>query len=321
MKTALITGITGQDGSYLAKFLVEKGYVVIGLTRYKNLINLRGLSYLGIIDNVIIEECDLMDMASVIRIIEKYRPHEIYNLAAQSSVGVSFEHPTATIQFNVNSVLNMLEAIRLVDKSIRIYQASSSEMYGKVSLLPVTLSTPMHPLSPYAVSKASGFWAVRNFREAFGLFSCNGVLFNHESVLRTGNFFVKKVITESIKIKKGLVNELRVGNIDVRRDFGYAPKYVEAMWLLLQHQNPIDVIICSGESISLREIVNHVFTSLEIPSSKLVIDKNLFRPVDIEDIYGSNSIAREVLGWNYDIGFKSILELLIQDELKQKVNF
>ena len=317
MKTALITGVTGQDGNYLAKLLLEKGYAVIGLTRNRNLANLGGLSYLGIRNDTIIEECNLTDLPSVIRLMEKYKPAEIYNLAAQSSVGVSFEQPTATIQFNINSVLNILEAVRLTDKSIRIYQASSSEMFGKVSSLPVTLSTPMHPLSPYAVSKASAFWAVRNFREAFQMFACNGILFNHESSLRSNDFFVKKVITESIKIQRGLIDQLRVGNINVKRDFGYAPKYVEAMWLLLQHREPIDVIICSGVSISLREIIDHVFSALKVPSSKLTIDNNLFRPVDIEDIYGSNLIAKEVLGWSYDLDFRVVLDLLIEEELRK----
>lgn len=316
MKTAMITGVTGQDGAYLSKFLLDKGYTVIGLTRNRNSANWTGLTYLGINDKIIIDDCDLLDGAAIIRIVEKYKPNEIYNLAAQSSVGLSFEQPTSTILFNINSVLNLLEAIRLVDQSIHFYQASSSEMFGKVTSLPITLSSPMHPLSPYAISKATGYWSVINFREAFGLFACNGILFNHESPLRTKNFFVKKVIADSVKIKLGLQEKLRVGNIDVKRDFGYAEKYVEAMWLLLQQSTPTDVIICSGKSISLRDIISYIFSKLEIDMSCLVIDKSLFRPVEIEDTYGSNSKAKEVLGWSYEQNFNSVLDIMIDEELR-----
>ncbi len=315
MKTAMITGITGQDGSYLAKLLVEKGYRVIGIIRSHHSSNLFNLNYLGILDKVTLEECDLCDLAFVIGLIEKISPDELYNLAAQSSVGLSFSHPTSTIQYNITSVLNLLEAIRLVNKPIRFYQASSSEMFGKVQTLPITLSTPMSPLSPYATSKASGYWSVINFRESYDIFASNGILFNHESFLRPKSFFVKKVISESMQIHFGHRDFLNVGNLDVKRDFGYAPLYVEAMWRMLQLDRPHDLIICSGESISLRSIVIHIFKKLGIDESKLRIDHELYRPVEIANIYGDNSSAKELLDWSYDIDFREILDKIIVEEM------
>ncbi len=319
MTTAFITGVSGQDGAYLARLLLSKGYKVIGITRNNNSKNLFNLSYLGIQDKIIFEEGDLCDLPFVIRILEKHNPKEIYNLAAQSSVGLSFAQPTTTIHYNVSSVLNLLEAIRLVDPNIRFYQASSSEMFGKVTNLPVTLTTPMHPLSPYAISKATNYWTVVNFRESYGLFVCNGILFNHESHLRSNTFFVKKVLEESFKIKSGKLDFLRVGNIEVKRDFGFAPKYVEAMWLMLQQKEPLDFIICSGRSISLRHIIEYVFEKLELDKSKLIVDRNLYRPVDILDTYGDNTSAKELLGWSYSMKFEEVLDQLIIEEMQRKV--
>lgn len=312
--TAFITGISGQDGAYLAQLLLGKGYKIVGITRNNHPTNYYNLTYLGIQDRIVFEEGDLCDLSFIIRIIEKHRPTEIYNLAAQSSVGLSFAQPTATIHYNVSSVLNLLEAIRIVDKSVKFYQASSSEMFGKVVNLPVTTTTSMHPLSPYAISKATNYWTVVNFRESYNLFVCNGILFNHESYLRSNTFFVKKVLQDSFKIKSGKLEFLRVGNIDVKRDFGYAPKYVEAMWLMLQHKEPHDFIICSGKSISLRHIIEYVFKKLGIDSSKVVVDQNLYRPVDIVDIYGDNSQAKELLGWSYSMTFEEVLDQLILEE-------
>jgi len=315
MKTALITGITGQDGAYLSELLLNNGYSVIGITRSYNNSNLSKLKYLHIHDQVKLEECDLADIPSIISLIKKYKPLEIYNLAAQSSVGLSFEQPIGTITFNSISVLNLLESIRIVDKNIRFYQASSSEMFGKVINLPITEESPMHPLSPYAISKATAYWSVINYRESYGLFACNGILFNHESYLRTENFFVKKVIKNSIKIKKGLLQVLKVGNIDLKRDFGYAPEYVKAMWLSLQHNIADDYLICSGNSISLREIIYYVFDKLEIHRDRLVSDEDLFRPTDIVDIYGDNAKAKKNLNWTYNLHFFEILDRLIEEEL------
>jgi GDPmannose 4,6-dehydratase len=316
MKTALITGITGQDGSYLAQFLLAKGYKVIGITRNNYKPDLRNLDHLKISHEILLEECDLCDLAFVITIIEKHKPEEIYNLSAQSSVGLSFKQPTSTMHYNINSVLNLVEAIRLVNKSIKFYQASSSEMFGKVDNLPVTLSTPMHPLSPYAISKATNYWTVVNFRESYNLFACNGILFNHESVLRPKNFFIKKIISDSLRVKSGVLNTLNVGNLDVKRDFGYAPKYIEAMWLMLQYKEPRDFIICSGKSILLKDIVHYVFRKLNIHASKITIDSSLYRPTDIYDIYGDNSQAKELLGWSYNMDFEKVLDQLIEQEME-----
>jgi GDPmannose 4,6-dehydratase len=318
MKTAIVTGISGQDGAYLAELLIRNGYRVVGIIRSYNNSNLNKLKYLRLQEKIHLEECDLSDITSIISIIRRHAPEEIYNLAAQSSVGLSFEQPIGTIAFNSISVLNLLESIRIVDKQIKFYQASSSEMFGRVSSLPITEESPMHPLSPYAISKATAYWSVVNYRESYGLFACNGVLFNHESYLRTSNFFVKKVIAQSIQIANGQLNELRVGNIDIRRDFGYAPEYVKPMWLMLQQPKADDYIICSGTSVSLREVIEHVFKRLDIAPSCLVIDPELFRPTDIVDIYGDNGKAKIALGWDYRLSFKAVLDKLIDEELQNR---
>lgn len=315
-KTALITGITGQDGCYLSRFLLEKGYRVVGITRSYSNVNSKNLSYLGIEKEVIIEECDMYDIIGIISLIKEYRPDHIYNLAAQSSVKVSFEQPIGTIKYNIESVLNLLEAIRLTDPSIRFYQASTSEMYGTINTLPVSLSTHLNPVSPYGVSKASAFMLVNNYRNAYHLFAVNGILFNHESYLRTTNFFVKKVITESIRIKKGKAAELKIGNIDIKRDFGYAPKYVEAMYLSMIYHTADNYMVCSGTSVSLRAIIMHIFDRLTIDPARLVIDPVLYRPAEIADLYGSNAETKSVLQWEYNIDFFDVLDLLVEEELK-----
>lgn len=314
MKTALVTGITGQDGAYLAKLLLSEGYKVVGITRNNHSSNRSKLEYLQIDSQVEIFECDLSDLSSVINMLGTYKPDEVYNLAAQSSVGLSFTQPIGTLQYNIISVLNLLEAIRLVTQETRFYQASSSEMYGMVDNLPVTISTPMHPLSPYAISKCTAYWIVVNYRESYGLHASNGVLFNHESYLRTSNFFVKKVISSAVLNRNNSEWELEVGNIDLKRDFGYSPKYVEAMWLILQQDSPRDFIICSGVSISLREIIEYVFDKLSIPLDKIKISKELYRPVEIKDIYGDNSDAMNLLKWEYNIPFYEVLDILIKEE-------
>jgi GDPmannose 4,6-dehydratase len=314
-KIAFITGISGQDGAFLSKLLLEKNYKVVGITRNKHSDNFKRLSKLEINQEIIMEECDLLDISGIIKLINKYKPIEIYNLAAQSSVGLSFHQPIGTIYFNIISVLNLLEAIRLVKPDIKFYQASSSEMYGEVAKLPITLNTPMHPLSPYAISKASAYWTVVNYRESYGLFSCNGVLFNHESHLRTNTFFIKKIISESIKNQHNQDWKLNVGNIDIKRDFGYSPDYVEAMWLMLQNKKAEDFIICSGKSITLRSIIYYLFDKLNISKDRIFIDENLKRPTDIEDIYGDNTPAKSKLGWNYNRNFFDVIDLLIEHEI------
>lgn len=314
-KTAIITGVTGQDGAYLSDLLLGKGYKVIGLIRKDAEENFFGLEYLKIKDKVIFRKCNLLNLTDVISVFEEFKPTEVYNLAAQSAVGLSFEKPHETINFNILSVLNLLEAIKKVDKKIKFYQASSSDMFGNVETLPVTEKSIVHPTSPYAISKAAGHWMTVNYRESYGIFACCGILFNHESYLRTNNFFVKKVIQSAIRIKNGEQNELKVGNIDLKRDFGYVPDYVQAIWLMLQQEKPKDFLVCSGESISLREIVNYVFDKLKIDRNKIIIDKSFFRPNDIQNIYGDNKKAKKELGWKYDKKFFEVLDILIKEEV------
>jgi len=313
-RTVVITGITGQDGCYLAKLLLNKGYRVIGITRGYTKVNIYNFTYLGIADKLILEEADLLDFSSIIKILIKYTPDELYNLGAQSSVGASFEQPISTINYNTQSLLNILESVRLLKLDTRVYQASSSEMYGDVITLPTNESTPLHPLSPYAISKASAYWIGINYRESYNIYCTNGVLFNHESYLRGSNFFVKKVIKTSLEIKRGNAQTLNVGNIDVKRDFGYAPDYVRAMWLSLQKDKADDYLICSGKSIYLRDIISYTFDFLGISPDRLIEDTSLFRPTDIQDMYGDNTKAKEKLGWDYDKSFFDVLDLLITEE-------
>lgn len=316
MKTAMITGITGQDGSYLAKLLLDKGYKVVGLTRGYNEESLNKLKYLQVADQVVIEECDLLDISSIIRSILKYKPDEVYNLAAQSSVGVSFSQPIGTISFNTMSVLNLLETIRTVKPDTKFYHASSSEMYGKVNELPITENSVLHPLSPYAISKASAHWTVINYRESYGLFACCGIFFNHESFLRNKDFFIKKVISGALRIRDKRQDVLKIGNIDIKRDFGYSPKYVEAMYLMLQQDISQDFIICSGESVSLREIIYYIFDKFNLDRGRIVVDNSLYRPSEIHDIYGDNNKARKILNWHYNMSFFEVLDILIDEEEK-----
>ncbi|SMC72819.1 GDP-mannose 4,6-dehydratase [Pedobacter nyackensis] len=315
-KIALITGITGQDGAYLAQLLLNKNYRVIGLVRGYNSSNLAGLSYLGIKEQVELLTCDLLDISQVFKIIEQVEPKEIYNLAAQSSVSLSFQQPIGTFQFNTLSIFNILEVIKMLNKNIRFYQASSSEMYGKVNHLPITEDSILHPLSPYAISKVAAHFTCIHYRESYNLHISCGILFNHESYLRQNTFFVKKVIQDSIKITKGHLNALKVGNIDVRRDFGYAPKYVEAMYLMLQQENPSDYLICSGQTISLREIIYYIFDKLNIPHHLCQIDNQLYRPAEIEDMFGNNAKAKAELNWDYDLSIFQTLDLLLNEELE-----
>lgn len=313
-KTAFITGFTGQDGSYLAQLLVQQNYKVIGLTRSYNNFSPATFKYLKIEGKVIIEECDLLDFSSIIKLLIKYSPTEFYNLAAQSSVGISFEQPIGTLNYNTQSLLNILESIRILKLDTKVYQASSSEMFGRVNNLPVNEATPLHPLSPYAISKASAFWIGINYRESYNVYCTNGILFNHESYLRSSNFFVKKVIRTSLEISRGIKDSLSVGNIDVKRDFGYAPDYVQAMWLSLQQDQADDYLICSGTSVYLRDIIYYVFDYLKISKEKLIEDPALFRPTDIDDMYGDNSKAKAQLKWIYDRSFFDVLDILIEEE-------
>jgi len=319
-KVAFITGITGQDGAYLSKLLLEHNYKVVGLLRSAHDIKTAGLDYLGITSQIVFEVCDLLDLSNIINIINKHKPSEIYNLASQSSVGESFKHPIGTLTFNIISVANLLESINITDKKIKFYQASSSEMFGSANQLPFIEQSIFHPVSPYGISKASAHWITVNYRESFGLFTTSGILFNHESVLRGNQFIIKKVIRTALKIKKGTEDILEVGNIDIKRDFGYAPKYVEAMYLMMQHDIPDDYIIASGHSLTIREIIYYIFDKLGISQDRIKVNEAFFRPNEIEDIYGDASKAKEQLNWDYEMSFFEVLDILIEDELKIQEN-
>ncbi len=316
MKTAIITGITGQDGAYLSKLLLEKNYKVIGLHRDKKSNSFQKLDYLNITSRIIFDVCDLCDLSSVLNIINKYEPQEIYNLASQSSVGLSFLSPIATLNFNILSVANILESIKTINKSIKFYQASSSEMFGSANSLPFTENSIFHPVSPYGISKASSHWITVNYRESFGLFTTSGILFNHESYLRSNGFIIKKIIKTAIEISKGKKRYLEVGNIEIKRDFGYAPKYVEAMYLMMQHEIPDDYIICSGVSISIKRVIFYIFDKLNIPRDRIEINKDLYRPNEITNIYGTSNKAKHVLKWEYEISFFDVLDILIDEEIR-----
>jgi GDPmannose 4,6-dehydratase len=314
MKTAIISGISGQDGAYLAKLLLEKKYQVTGLIRGNQAEGLWRLRFLGVSDKVELQECDLTDISQLFRLIQELKPDEIYHLAAQSSVSASFSQPIATINYNTISTLNLLETIRLSSIPVRFYQASSSEMFGAVHKLPISEDTVIHPQSPYAISKAAGFWMTRNYREAYNIFATSGILFNHESALRQPSFVVKKIIRTALDISEGKADHLTLGNIDVRRDFGYAPAYVDAMWRIMQLDTPNDFIICSGFSSSIREIVNLVFDKLCIPATCLRTEQSLFRPAEIDENYGDPEKAKRILKWSYDLTLTQLIDQLITDE-------
>jgi GDPmannose 4,6-dehydratase len=314
MKKALITGITGQDGAYLAEFLLHKNYQIWGTTRYKR-DHYFGLEYLGIRKHVTIMVVDLEDYDKVDLLLDTIKPDEVYNLAAQSSVGQSYKDPKETLTFNINSTIHILELIRLKYQNIKVYQASSSEMFGGSASMPITEASALKPLSPYAVSKAASHLMVTNYRETYGLYAVSGILFNHESFLRSPNFIIKKVIRECLEIRRGDREYLEVGNIDVKRDFGYSPKYVEAMWQMMQQEGvPEDIIICSGVSLSLRDIITYIFTSIGISLDRMFINKELFRPNEIVEIYGSNRKAMQKLNWHYEMSFFQVIDVLIEEE-------
>jgi GDPmannose 4,6-dehydratase len=319
MKTAIITGIAGQDGAYLSKFLLKKGYNIIGLIRNNSKSNLKNLEYLDIKEKIKFIKVNLLDLPNIVKIIEKNKIDEIYNLAAQSSVALSFNQPMETLEFNIMSTSKLLEAIRISNPKIKYYQASSSEMFGDVDKenLPINKRVAFLPISPYGISKASSHWLTINYRRAYHLFAVCGISFNHESVLRNKNFVTKKIINTAVKINMGIAKELKLGNLKIFRDWGYAPKYVEAMWLMLQQNIPQDYIISSGEAHSLEEFVKIVFEKLNLDVEKyLKIDKNLYRPIDIQINYGDNSEAKNKLKWNYNMNFEQLINKLVEDEIQ-----
>ena len=319
MKTAIITGITGQDGAYLSKYLLEKDYRVVGITRNLQSGNLNGLNFLGIENDVELVEANVFDLSNILRLLEKYNPEEFYNLAAQSSVGLSFEQPIGTLEYNIISVANILESIRIINKNIKFYQSSSSEMYGNVdkNILPIDENFIIHPASPYAISKAAAHWISINYREAYKLFVSSGILFNHESVLRRQNFVTKKIISSALKIKKNELAVLKVGNTSIMRDWGYAPEYVKVIWQMLNVDIPGDYVICTGEAHTLKDFINKVFINLNLdPEKHVQHDDKLYRPVELEIIYGTSNKAKSILNWNYTLTFDDLINNLIQDEIK-----
>jgi GDPmannose 4,6-dehydratase len=317
MKKAIITGITGQDGAFLTKLLLDKGYVVIGITRNSSIENLTNLQYLEVADKITLLRTDLLNKQSVIELLEEQQPDEFYHLAAQSSVGSSFQHPIETIHFNALSVVNILEAIRIIHSKVKFYQASSSEMFGNIKEenLPIRETLLFHPTSPYGISKVAAHWTAVNYRETYNIFSACGILFNHESCLRGKEYVTKKIIHTAIQIADGNASELVVGNIDICRDWGYAPKYIEAMWLIMQQDEPSDFLICSGEHMSLKAFIYKVFAQLGLEAEKYVkTAPSLMRKSDLPIIYGSNTKAKNLLKWDYTISPDELIEKLLQDE-------
>ena len=317
MKKALITGVTGQDGAYLSKILLEKGYKVYGTIRDSIAPHSRNLKHLGVEGSLELVRTDLLDLSNVIRLLDRIKPDEIYNLASQSSVGLSFEQPIGTVEFNIMSTMNLLEAIRILPFKAKFYQASSSEMYGKANELPVSEKTALHPVSPYAVSKAASHWMAVNYREAYGVFCCCGILFNHESVLRAEHFVTKKIISTAVRISKGSKEKLKLGNIEIKRDWGLASEYVKAMWLMLQQDQPDDFVIATGEAHSLREFVEIAFSHAGLDwREHVTIDETLYRPSEIDVIYGNPAKAKAKIGWEYSLPFENLIKRLIEEELK-----
>ena len=318
MPTALITGITGQDGAYLARLLLEKGYKVFGGVR-RNGYNSQGrLDYLGIAEEVETVPLELLEHTNLLDIVERIQPDEVYNLAAQSFVGVSFQQPVFTAEVTGLGALRLLEAVRQVNGKIKFYQASSSEMFGKVSATPQNEETPFHPRSPYAVAKAFAHWSAVNYREAYGMFVCCGILFNHESPLRGIEFVTRKITHSLARIKKGKQNRLQLGNLEAQRDWGYAPEYVQAMWAMLQQKEPDDYVVATGEAHSVREFVQAAFATLDMDWQQyVVVDEDLRRPADVELLVGDFSKAQSKLGWTPSTRFKDLVGIMVEEDLRR----
>ena len=318
-KTALITGITGQDGAYLAKLLVDKGYRVVGTYRRTSSIDTWRLQYLGVENQIILECMDLEDLSGQIRMMQKYQPHEVYNLAAQSFVGISFDQPVLTGQVTGLGVANLLEAIRLTSPDTRFYQASTSEMFGKVQAIPQSESTPFYPRSPYSVAKLYGHWMMVNYREAYGMFACSGILFNHESPLRGIEFVTRKITDAVAQIKAGKLDRLTLGNMDAKRDWGFAGEYVEAMWLMLQQDQPDDYVIATGETHSVQEFVEKAFAYADIPDWRNYVTTNekFMRPAEVDLLLGDASKAERKLGWKASTGLDELVAAMVRADLKR----
>ena len=315
-RRALITGITGQDGSYLAELLLEKGYEVFGLTRRLSATNFWRIEHLQ--DRLTLLPGDLLDQLSLIRVLEKTRPDELYNLAAMSFVPASWDQPMLTGEFNSQGVTRVLEAVRVVDPKIRVYQASSSEMYGKVREVPQKESTPFYPRSPYGVSKVFAHYITVNYRESYNLFAVSGILFNHESPRRGLEFVTRKVTDGVARIKQGRAKELRLGNLDAHRDWGFAGDYVRAMWLMLQQPTADDFVIATGEAHSVQELVQIAFDRVGLDWKQYVqLDPAFLRPAEVDHLIGDASKAKSVLGWQPSVTFKQLVEMMVDEDLKR----
>jgi len=313
-RVALITGITGQDGSYLAEFLLEQGYEVIGMVRRSSTVNFARIHHIQ--DRITLVSGDLLDQVSLISILQEHQPGEVYNLAAQSFVPTSWKQPVFTGDVTALGVTRMLEAIRTVDESIRFYQASSSEMFGKVREVPQNENTPFYPRSPYGVAKVYGHWITVNYRESYGLHATSGILFNHESPRRGLEFVTRKVTYGVARIKLGLANELRLGNLDSRRDWGYAGDYVEAMWLMLQQPKPDDYVVATEETHAIRELCEEAFGYVDLDWQEYVVqDPRFMRPAEVDLLVGDASKAGRVLGWEPRVTFRQLVRMMLDSDL------
>lgn len=314
MKTALITGITGQDGSYLAELLLKKGYKVYGMARRSSIDKFERIQ--SFIKDVNIVYGDLLDQGSLNRLVEEIKPDEIYNLAAQSFVAASWNQPELTGEVTGLGALRMLEAIRQINPKIRFYQASSSEMFGKVVETPQSENTPFYPRSPYGVAKLFAHWTTINYRESFSLFACNGILFNHESPRRGNEFVTRKITMTVAKIKKGLEKELRLGNFDAKRDWGFAGDYVEAMYLMLQRDTPDDFVIGTGQTHTVREFCEHAFKYVGLDyNDYVVVDPAFFRPAEVDILLADSTKARKELGWKPKVDFEQLVQMMVESDL------
>jgi len=314
-KTALITGITGQDGSYLAELLLEKGYRVVGMTRRTSTEVHERIEHL--VERVEIVSGDLLDQTSIQAIIAEFRPSELYNLAAQSFVPASWTQPVLTGEFTALGVTRVLEAIRHVDPAIRFYQASSSEMFGKVVEVPQKETTPFYPRSPYGVAKVYGHWITVNYRESYDTFACSGILFNHESPRRGKEFVTRKITDAVARIKLGLAKELRLGNLDAQRDWGFAGDYVRAMWLMLQQPHADDYVVATGRTHSVREFVRIAFEAAGLGSFEpyVKVDQRFVRPAEVDLLIGDPSKARDALGWEPEVSFERLVEMMVRADV------
>lgn len=317
-KKALIVGISGQDGSYLAKLLLEKGFQVYGTSRDAEVTSFAGLKILGVYEKVKLVSMSLIDFRSTMQVILELKPDYIFNLAGQSSVGLSFMQPVETLESISLGTLNILEIIRFHKLNVKFYNASSSECFGNIKGESADESTPFHPSSPYAVAKSAAYWQLANYRNAYNLFACSGILFNHESPLRHERFVTKKIIKAACRISKGSDEKLKLGNISIVRDWGWAPDFVKAMFLILENDNPDDFVIATGKSISLEEFVKVTFEYLNLDYKKHIqIDKSLFRPDELMYIKGNPEKAFKILGWKPTLYVEDIIRIMIEDELNR----